>query len=145
MSEFRYKLPTELIIGSGAITNLPEICSGYGKSLLFIYPVQVKHLAKPCIDKLTQDGFGVTALVQENPEPTITYINDVTLSLQQNNFDLVIGFGGGSSIDLAKSLAISLTQSDDIWMYANLSDRPPLPLLNPVLPIIAIPTTSGTG
>ncbi len=145
MNEYTFKLPTEIIVGQGTVNKLSDICLGFGKSLLFVYPVQIEHLALPCIKQLQNDGLNVTVFIQETPEPTINYINNATSTLQQQTYDVVIGFGGGSSIDLAKSLAISLTQCDEIWMYANLSDRPPLPILKPVLPIVAVPTTSGTG
>ena len=53
--------------------------------------------------------------------------------------------GGGSVIDMAKSLSIALTNPEPIWEYANLSYRPPKILTEKTIPVIAIPTTSGTG
>ncbi|MGR3176461.1 MAG: iron-containing alcohol dehydrogenase family protein, partial [Candidatus Anammoxibacter sp.] len=65
--------------------------------------------------------------------------------LRRKSFDCIIGLGGGSAMDMAKALSIVLTHSEPIWMYANLSNRSPLPIKNCLIPVIAIPTTSGTG
>lgn len=65
--------------------------------------------------------------------------------LSAKKFDFIIGVGGGSVIDMSKSLSIALTNPEPIWEYANLSYRPPKILTEKTIPVIAIPTTSGTG
>lgn len=143
---FGFFQPTKVFVEEGAARRLPELCAGYGARVLFVYPADLKAQAAGIIADLQAAKLVVTGWEQKDPEPTCDFIDAATADLRKlEGFEVVVGFGGGSAIDLAKAFAISLTQSEGIWMYANLSNRPPLPLLAPVLPVIALPTTSGTG
>jgi len=145
LSSFGFSLPTKVIVEKGVVSHLPAICREYGSKVLFVYSVDLKEMAGQVKELLQSEGFSVTDFEQKLPESTCDFIDAATKTLANNSFDLVVGLGGGSAIDLAKAFAISLTQAEGIWMYANLSNRPPLPLDAPVLPVVAIPTTSGTG
>jgi len=145
MSEFSFKLPTEIIAGLGCISKLTDVCDRFGKSILFVYPIQLDVLALPYIEVLTSTGYTVTQFIQHEPEPTIDFVDQTAVDLSSTTFDVIVGFGGGSAMDLAKALSIALTQSEDVWMYTNTSNKSPLPLLSEVLPVITVPTTAGTG
>jgi len=145
LESFGFKLPTEIISGIGAAKDLPNVSKRFGEKPLFVYPAQLASLAETYLQLLRNEGGDVVSLEQAVAEPTIDYIDEAAGRLKGQGIDLVIGFGGGSAMDLAKSLAIALTQAEGIWMYANLSNRPPLPLEGDVLPVITVPTTSGTG
>ena len=145
MSEFGFNLPTEILAGEGAVTRLPGYCARFGNRVLFVCPVDLRGLAGNILDVMKEAHIDVTVFDMEGAEPEIGYIDDAAAKLKAVAFDVVVGFGGGSAMDMAKALAIALTQREGIWMYANLSDRPPLPLEAPVLPVIAVPTTAGTG
>ena len=145
IDEFGFKLPTEIVGKPGAARGLAGISKRFGERPLFVYPAQLAELASTYLQLLKDDGVAVVSFEQAEPEPTIEYIDSAANSLRGQGIDVVIGFGGGSAMDLAKALAIALTQSEGIWMYANLSNRPPLPLEWDVLPVITVPTTSGTG
>lgn len=145
LESFGFNLPTEIIGGIGAAKELPAIVARFGEKPLFVYPIQLAETAKTCLEALQDAGLAVVPLEQAEPEPTIDYIDAAASSLRDQGIDVVIGFGGGSAMDLAKSLAIAVTQPESIWMYANLSNRPPSPLEGRVLPVITVPTTSGTG
>lgn len=75
------------------------------------------------------------------PDPTdLVVVKDLAM-LKQGGFDCVIGFGGGSPIDTAKAIAVMSQHSDNILDY-----RPPMQFNKKGgLPVIAIPTTAGTG
>ncbi len=145
LDAFGFKLPTEIIGAPGAARDLANISKRFGEKPLFVYPVQLADLAVTYLQMLKDAGVTVVAFEQAEPEPTIDYIDGAASDLKDQGIDVVIGFGGGSAMDLAKALAIALTQKEGIWMYANLSNRPPLPLEGAVLPVITVPTTSGTG
>lgn len=74
------------------------------------------------------------------PEPPYTLVAHCVDFLRQNQCDLVIGLGGGSSIDMAKMSAVMMGNTGDVPDYFG-ADRVP----KPGLPVIAIPTTAGTG
>tara|TARA_Y100000768_G_scaffold389006_1_gene390109 strand:+ start:5632 stop:6816 length:1185 start_codon:yes stop_codon:yes gene_type:complete len=144
-NNFNYYLPTKIIAGRGQINELGEQAKIFGEKLLLITPKSLSHINSSVIQQLKDDKFNLTIEEVCDKEPTITYINKIANLLRGNEYDVIIGFGGGSAIDVAKALSIALTHTEDIWLYANLSNRPPLPLKQPLIPVIAIPTTSGTG
>lgn len=144
MDYFELNIPTKVLFGSKSISHLPEICSKFGNNVLIISDKNIEQHAqklKSIFDKTLKS----TLLFLESPEPTTSYIDTLRNDLSNSDFSCIIGFGGGSSIDTAKSLAIGLTNPEPIWEYANLSNRPPKLITQPVKPIISIPTTSGSG
>ncbi|WP_339672280.1 iron-containing alcohol dehydrogenase [Dasania marina] len=143
---YSFNLPTQIVFGINEIDTLAEHASVYGDRILFICPQDIVDLAKPIIENLKQSRLNLTVIEPEPAEPSCQYIDQLSAELkQQAGFDLIIGFGGGSAMDLAKALSIALSHDEPIWLYANLSNRPPLALTNQPLPVITIPTTSGTG
>lgn len=143
---YSFELPTQILFGVDGLLEIVEHASVYGDRVLFVCPADIIDLAKPTLENLNKSSFKVTVVEQLQAEPSCQYIDELTVELkQQQGFDLIIGFGGGSAMDLAKALSISLTHSESIWLYANLSNRPPLVLQNKTLPVFTIPTTSGTG
>ena len=77
------------------------------------------------------------------PEPQITDLEQVVDHFKSQRFDCVIGLGGGSAIDTAKIISCLLGDAD-FDLRAHLTKNEPLPELHPI-PVIAIPTTAGTG
>jgi alcohol dehydrogenase class IV len=74
------------------------------------------------------------------PEPPYELVNQCVGFLKEHQCDLVIGLGGGSSIDTAKMAAVMLNNTENISEYFGVDKVP-----NPGIPVIAIPTTAGTG
>ncbi len=144
MDYFELDIPTKILFGTKSISHLPKICSEFGNNILIISDKNIEQHAKK-LQSIFDKNIQTTLLFLEFPEPTSSYIDTLRNNLSDSDFSCIIGFGGGSSIDTAKSLAIGLTNPEPIWEYANLSNRPPKPILQPVKPIIAIPTTSGSG
>lgn len=144
MDSFQFAMPTKLYCGPDSLKMLPELCSAFGDKLLLVTSADLAHAEKSVLDALGR-GASVETFHIEASEPTVAFIDASAAELRSKKFDCIIGVGGGSAIDMAKALSIALTESESIWMYANLSNRPPLPLENSPIPVIAIPTTSGTG
>jgi alcohol dehydrogenase class IV len=142
---FEMYLRTRIFGGDGSINNLPEICKGHGSKILLVTAKELSDLMREVISCFEKSDFSIETFFLELSEPTCEFINNSTKQLSGKNYDCIIGLGGGSAIDMAKALSISLTHTEAIWMYANLSDRPALPLMNNPIPVIAIPTTAGTG
>ena len=80
------------------------------------------------------------------PEPKRQDFESAISLAKSEQFDVIVGFGGGSCIDFAKALSICSTHRKDVWEFVNLSNRPPAFIdRDKVLPIISVPTTAGTG
>ena len=77
-------------------------------------------------------------------EPTVGFILEAVQAAKKHSCDLVIAYGGGSVMDTGKAVAAMLTNPGDLMDYLEVVGRG-LPLLQPSVPMIAVPTTAGTG
>tara|TARA_B100001029_G_scaffold162187_1_gene151438 strand:- start:555 stop:1700 length:1146 start_codon:yes stop_codon:yes gene_type:complete len=131
-------------IGKGSLNQLPEIISIIGsvKSLLIVTDKQMLKFGyvKKLQDILSKAGFKSNVFDDTIPDPTDTVVLNGIEILKKNKNDAVIGFGGGSPIDTAKAIAVLSQYSKNIQDY-----KPPSTFDKKGLPIIAIPTTAGTG
>lgn len=143
--QFEVNTPTNIIIGIDAIEKLPLHINSRYKKLLIVSNKELGEHVKKAVNVLDELSCSINNILLQNAEPSTDFIDSTATDLKQNNFDLIIGIGGGSAIDMAKALAIALKNPEPIWNYANLSNRPASKFKNIPLPVIAIPTTSGTG
>ena len=131
-------------IGKGSLSQLPEILNIIG-SVKFPLIVTDKQMLKFGYVKKLQEILlkaGIKSSVFDDtiPDPTDTVVLNGIDILKKNKNDAVIGFGGGSPIDTAKAIAVLSQYSKNIQDY-----KPPSTFDKKGLPIIAIPTTAGTG
>ncbi|MHA1372730.1 MAG: iron-containing alcohol dehydrogenase [Promethearchaeota archaeon] len=145
MNNFNFNLPTSVRYGWGRVNEIGKIASSIGKNCLLVtvksFPAmetlfeKVKMLCKEAgIEVIHFDGV--------IPNPTIDSINQASEIAIKNKINVILGVGGGSSIDTAKGIAVAANQEGDIWDYRFGKKRIQG---NKVLPIIAVPTTAGTG
>jgi len=99
--------------------------------------------AGPLLDELTKHGIEHT-MFQVLGEPTTTTVREATQRARNADCHLVIGFGGGSSLDVGKAVAALLTNEGDPEDYLEVVGKGKQ-LTQPSVPCIAIPTTAGTG
>ena len=142
MSEWHYHNPVEIHFGPGIIGNLPNFVSG--KTVLVTTPGTTKRGISRKISKLL--GASLVALFDKvEPNPTFETIKAAYRELKQVECDLIIAVGGGSAIDTAKAIvAIGASGSED-WIDDHLKRGTPFPEPFNSKPVIAIPTTAGTG
>ena len=140
----RVCVPRYMQIGKGSLSQLPEILSIIGsiKSLLIVTDKQMVKFGyvKKLQEILSKAGFKSNIFDDTIPDPTDTVVLNGVDVLKKNKNDAVIGFGGGSPIDTAKAIAVLSQYSKNIQDY-----KPPSTFDKKGLPIIAIPTTAGTG
>ena len=140
----RVCVPRYLQIGKGSLNELPEIIKILGsiKSLLIVTDKQMVAFGyvKKLQDILTKAGLRSDVFDDTVPDPTDTVVLKGIEFLEKCKNDAVIGFGGGSPIDTAKAIAAMAKFSKNIQDY-----KPPSMFDKKGLPIIAIPTTAGTG
>ena len=79
------------------------------------------------------------------PNPILEHVTEGSELAKKENCDFIIGLGGGSSIDSAKSIAIMAKNPGNYWDYINGGSGKGQPVENGILPIVAITTTAGTG
>jgi len=92
------------------------------------------------ISSLQDVGLKIRIFDEIEPNPDIETVARGARLAVKDNINLIIGLGGGSAIDAAKGISIVATHGSNIWMYVG-TDKVP----GPTIPIVAIPTTSGTG
>ena len=140
----RVCVPRYLQIGKGSLNELPEIIKILGSinSLLIVTDKQMVKFGyvKKLQEILSKDGIKSDIFDDTIPDPTDTVVLNGIDFLEKCKNDAVIGFGGGSPIDTAKAIAAMAKYSKNIQDY-----KPPYMFDKKGLPIIAIPTTAGTG
>ena len=135
--------PRLLLVAGGAVKQIAEVLAKFGLSrpLVVTDPFMVcSGHVRHCLDPLAAAGIAVAVFSDTVPEPTDTVIEAGVAELNKGDFDCLIGFGGGSPIDTAKAMAILAAGGGRMRDYKApvAADRAPLP-------VIAIPTTAGTG
>ena len=140
----RVCVPRYMQIGKGSLSQLPEILSIIGsvKSPLIVTDKQMVKFGyvKKLQEILLKAGIKSSVFDDTIPDPTDSVVLNGIDILKKNKNDAVIGFGGGSPIDTAKAIAVLSQYSKNIQDY-----KPPSTFDKKGLPIIAIPTTAGTG
>lgn len=143
---FQFNVPTKIFAGKGEIKRIKEVINNLGKRVLIISMEDLSEMANRVINYVKAiPAIYYELILLKNIEPRCCDIDCLKQQIKNNKFDTIIGIGGGTAIDTAKALAVAVQNPEPIWDYVNLSNRPPSPLYHVPLPIIAIPTTSGTG
>lgn len=144
IKSFDYKPTTRLVYGVGALSNLADYVKQLGAQRVLIvtdiHIVEAGHVSK-AVDQLTAHGINVAVFDQVHENPTTEDVQAAVQVAQSHQTDLIIGLGGGSSLDTAKGCNFIYTNGGTMHDYWG--EHKPAP--KPMLPLIAIPTTAGTG
>lgn len=145
---FQMYMPTKIYFGPGEINKLGEI-NLPGKKALIVITSGKSMKANGYVDKVVQllakQNIEAVIFDKVQPNPTSDTVMEGAKVAKENNCDFVIGLGGGSSIDSAKSIAIMATNEGEYWDYIPAGSGKGKEVKNKPLPIIAITTTAGTG
>ena len=131
----------------GALQHIGELMkdAGFHKAFLVCDEGIVKlGIADRIQHILEKEGLGCVLYAEVQPDPPSEIIDDGAKICRAERCDCVIAVGGGSSIDSAKSIALMAVNSGDYWDYVVGGSGKGLPPQG-ALPVIAIPTTAGTG
>lgn len=150
MSELsaNWNYPTAIHCGVGRIKELADTCRELGmkKPLLVTDPGIAKL---PMVNEILEDNKAKgmpTGLFQDiKPNPTGKNVDDGLKVYRENGYDGVIAFGGGSALDAAKAIALVSGQTRPLWDFEDVADNWARVDPDGVAPIIAVPTTAGTG
>jgi len=147
MKNFNYHQSTKILFGRGRINELADIALLYGKkALLVTTPASVAALRQQydrVIKILADKGIAVTHFDGVIPNPTTETITAGANMARNSGAEVIIGLGGGSSMDSAKAISVEATHEGTSWDY--LFYKSPQPDPSKLIPVIAVSTTSGTG
>jgi alcohol dehydrogenase class IV len=145
MKDFNYYQPTEIRFGQGRLNEIGEIVAKYGERCLLVTVAPFPAL-EPVFEKtkdlLKEAGVDVAHFDGVIPNPTTESITAGADMAKKHNADVVLGLGGGSSMDSAKAIAVEASHDGTCWDYLWFRDTQPTESTSPV---IAVTTTSGTG
>lgn len=139
---FEFATATRITFGEGTLQTVGKLAAGLGKHALVVTGSDSSR-AVPLLTLLEAQSVQATVF-SVSGEPTISTAADAVQYARDAGCALVIGFGGGSAVDLGKAAAALLAHDGEPLDYVEVIGRGK-PLTNPSLPYIAIPTTAGTG
>ncbi len=143
-----WSYPTTIKFGAGRIKELPEACEATGmKNPLLVTDNGLADLpiTQATLDIMEAAGLGRAMFSDVDPNPNEKNLEAGLEVYKSGNHDGVIAFGGGSGLDLAKMVAFMSGQTRPVWDYEDVDDWWTRADPNGIAPIIAVPTTAGTG
>ncbi len=144
MASFTYRQPTEIRFGRGRVKETGGVARGLGTRCLLVTG-PVSDATRPQVEavraSLRDAGLAVAHFDGVVPNPTTEVVSAGARVARQHAADVVVGLGGGSSMDTAKAIAVEATHDGTAWDYLFFK-KPPT---EKTLPIVAVSTTSGTG
>ena len=146
--KFTYSIPTKILFGPGSFNDLATTPLPGKKALVVITAgksMRANGYLDRLIDMLDKQGIGHALFDKILPNPVLRHVHEGAALAREQGCDFVIGLGGGSSIDSAKSIAVMAKNPGDHWDYISGGSGKGQPLVNGALPIVAIATTAGTG
>lgn len=145
--KFGLNIPTQLVFGAGELKNLSTLPLP-GKKALIVISAGTSMKKFGYLDRLKEqlDNAGIEHVSFDKilPNPIKSHVMEGTQLCLDHKCDFVIGLGGGSSIDTAKAIAVTARLGGDFWDYMRGGTGGGKKITG-ALPIVAIPTTAGTG
>ena len=143
MNEFSFSVPQNITVGKGSLAKLPEIAKKSGGSHAFL--MSGPHLAKmglveKAANSLKSAGIAVDTFTDIEGNPSVETVDKATAAFKEAGADFIVAFGGGSPMDVAKAVGVTAKYGGSITEYEGAHKVP-----GPIIPLIAIPTTAGTG
>jgi alcohol dehydrogenase class IV len=143
-----WNYPTTMWVGKDRIKDISIACKilNINKPLLVTDSgLSKSRIVVNVLNKLKEDGFLVELYSNVVGNPTGTNVTEGTDYYNKNNCDGVIAFGGGSGLDVGKAIAFMSGQTLPIWDFEDVGDNWTKANSEKIAPIIAVPTTAGTG
>lgn len=141
MENFMFHAPTEIYFGKGQIEKLPQILCRYGKNVLLAYgggSIKKNGIYEKVNELLKE--FKVVELEGIEPNPRIGTVRRGIEICRENNIDVILAVGGGSTIDCSKVIGAGVYYDGDAWDLVKDSSK-----INKVVPIVSILTIAATG
>jgi 4-hydroxybutyrate dehydrogenase len=143
-----WSYPTAIRFGAGRISEIADACRSTGMTnplLVTDRGLADMEITQNTLDLLKKDSFSGAMFAEVDPNPTDTNVAAGLEVYRAGNHDGVIAFGGGSGLDLAKVLAFMSGQTRPLWDFEDVGDWWTRADPDGIDPIVAVPTTAGTG
>lgn len=143
LDTYHIMLPRNIRFGAGSLDTIRDEANKLSvkHALIITDPgVYKAGLVDPVKEQLSRTKLSVDIFSEAEPEPTLPRLNAIAEELRKDSYDLLVGIGGGSSIDTAKGLSVLLAHGGNGQDYIGVDKVP-----GPGIPIFALPTTAGTG
>ncbi len=139
-----YELPTHIIFGVGELQRVGELVRGLGRRALIVTTPEMPH-ADRVTELLTDAGCEVTGRREVEPNPRAPTIDAAAAEARTNGVEVIVGIGGGSAMDGAKGVSLAAVNEGPVWEYTIEFRGEMREVTQQPLPLVAIPTTAGTG
>jgi alcohol dehydrogenase class IV len=143
-----WNYPTQVRFGPGKIAELPLACRALGmtRPLLVTDPgLAALAVTDGALDLLSEAGLGRTTFSDLRRNPVGEDIEHGVAAFRHENCDGVVAFGGGAAIDAGKAIALMAGQTRSIWDFEDRGHNYQLVDEGGMAPVVAVPTTAGTG
>ena len=142
MKEFEFLLPTRIVFGNGVIKKVGGEAKKLGTHALIVTDKGIigTGYVEKIKEYLTDAGLAVEIFDEIDPNPRDASVQKGAVFVKEKGCDILVGVGGGSPIDTAKAIGVIVGEGGVIQDYEGLDK-----VQKPIMPLIAIPTTAGTG
>jgi 4-hydroxybutyrate dehydrogenase len=143
-----WSYPTQIKFGAGRIREISEACKQANiKKPLLITDKGLSNLpiTSRTLQLMKEAGLGEAIFSNVDPNPNEKNLDAGIAAFTEGNHDGVIAFGGGSGLDLGKLVAFMVGQDRSVWDFEDVSDWWTRAKPDAIFPIVAVPTTAGTG
>ena len=143
MKSFTFSIPQNIVMGEGALKQLPQIAAKIGGKKAYIVSDPVlKQMGTvdACVGYLKEAGLESDEFTETEGNPSVETVEKATEGFKASGADFLVALGGGSAMDVAKAVGVVATYGGSITEYEGAQKVP-----GDIVPQIAIPTTAGTG
>ncbi|KUL93854.1 alcohol dehydrogenase [Bosea sp. WAO] len=143
-----WSYPTAVKLGAGRIRELAEHCKALGMKrplLVTDRGLATMPITQNALEILDAGGLGRAIFADVDPNPNERNLEAGVRAFKDGGHDGVVAFGGGSGLDLGKCVAFMAGQSRPVWDFEDIGDWWTRASVEGIAPIVAVPTTAGTG
>jgi alcohol dehydrogenase class IV len=144
----KWNYPNDIRAGNGEIKNLVQHCLELGirRPLLVTDPGLANlPILRSAYNTCQEEGLDCQIFSDIKSNPTGENVENGVSAYKNNQHDGIIAFGGGSALDAAKAIALMVGQNRPIWDFEDIGDNWTRVITQQMAPVIAVPTTAGTG
>ena len=143
MKPFGFTIPQDIAFGMGSLNQLPEVVAKTGAQRVMLISdrgLESIGVVGRVVAILENAGIAVDSYLDVLPNPTVEIVEEATAAYKSSGASAIVALGGGSPMDVAKAVGVIARHGGEITAYEG-ADKVP----GATEPIIAIPTTAGTG
>jgi alcohol dehydrogenase class IV len=139
---FSFEAPARVTFGAGAVGQFPELIAGFGNRALVVSDPGIAKagILDRVLGFLRDAHVSADAFTNVEPNPSVETVEAAHTLYRKSDASFVVSVGGGSSMDVAKVVAVLAAHGRNVRDYEGIGKVP-----GPVVPTVAIPTTAGTG